>query len=124
MTDYVGANFDAGEMIGDGVVITCKAGATITKGKFVQLSDATDLGEYIPICVRGLVKMKLGSAVSGTLAAGKALKSDADGLPDALADQAVNEAGSATYTIYYNAKAGIPLQSGQAGDYVMVLVGK
>lgn len=146
MTDYVGANFDAGEMIGDGVVITCKAGGAITKGTFVKLSDATDLGvvtatdkanvlgvamkaasasgEYIPICVRGLVKMKLGSAVSGTLAAGKALKSDADGLPDALADQAVNEAGSATYTIYYNAKAGIPLQSGQAGDYVMVLVGK
>jgi len=145
MTDYVGANFDLGEMIGDGVVITCLAGGVITKGQFVKLSDATDLtvvaatdkanvlgvamkaassGEYIPVCVRGLVKMKLGSAVSGTLAAGKALKSDADGLPDALADQAVNEAGSATYTIYYNAKAGIPLQSGVAGDYVMVLVGK
>jgi len=145
MTDYVGANFDAGEMIGDGVVITCKAGGAIAKGQFVKLSDATDLtvvaatdkanvlgtatkaassGEYIPVAVRAVVKMKLGSAVSGTLAAGTALKSDADGYADKLADQAVDEGGSATYTIYYNAKAGVSLQSGVAGDYIMVLVGK
>jgi len=146
MTDYVGANFDLGEMIGDGVVITCKAGGVIAKGSFVKLSDATDLsvvaatdkanvlgtamkaaaasGEYIPVCVRGIVKMKLGSAVSGTLAAGTALRSDADGYADKLADQAVNEGGSATYTIYYNAKAGVSLQSGVAGDYIMVLVRK
>jgi len=145
LTDFVGANFDEGEMLGEGVVITCKAGAAITKGRFVKLSDATDMsvmtatatsnvlgvamkaasaaGEYIPVCVRGDVKMKLGT-VTGTLAAGSAVKSNANGLPEALADQAVNEGGTATYTIYYNAKAGITLQSGQTGDLIRVLVGK
>jgi len=145
-TDYVGADFDEGEMIGDGVVITCKAGASITKGRLVKLSDATDLtvaqistakdppfgvamkaasaaGEYIPVCVRGVVKMKLGT-VTGTLVAGSAVLSNNAGLPEALADQAVNEAGSATYTIYYNAKAGVTLQSGVTGDLILILVGK
>jgi len=146
MADYVGANFDEGEMIGDGIVVTCKAGGAITKGRLVKLSDATDLtvaqiatagdpplgvamkaasgaGEYIPVCVRGIVKMKLGT-VTGTLAAGSAVDSDANGLPDAFADQAVNEGGTATYTIYYNRKAGVTLQSGVTGDLIMVLVGR
>jgi len=146
VTDYVGANFDEGEMIGEGVVITCKAGGAITKGRFVKLSDATDLtvtqistagdpvlgvamkaasaaGEYIPVCIRGVVKMKLGT-VTGTLAAGSAVDSDANGQPDAFADQAVNEGGTATYTIYYNRKAGVTLQSGVTGDLIMVLMGK
>jgi len=145
MADYVGANFDEGEMLGEGIIITCKAGEAITKGRLVKLSDATDMsvvtataksnvlgvamkaalaaGEYIPVCVRGEVKMKLGT-VTGTLAAGSAVCSNANGLSEALADQAVNEGGTATYTIYYNAKAGITLQSGVTGDLIRVLVGK
>jgi len=146
VTDYA-SSFTEGEMAGKGEIITCKSGAAISKGRFVKISSGTSevptvvtatayanvLGvalkaasaanEYIPVLVRGIVKMTLGT-VSGTLAAGSAVRSNANGLPEALTDQDVDEGGSSTYTIYYNAKAGVTLQDGATGDKVLVLVGK
>ena len=144
MTDYV-PEVEVGEMVGDGVVHTFLAGSAITKGQLVKLSDGTNLevvpatlnsnvigvalkaasssGEYIPVLLHGIVKLTLGT-VTGTLAAGSALKSDDDGKPIELADQPVDEGGSSTYTIYYNAKVGVSLQSGQTGDSILVKVEK
>jgi len=143
VTDYVGGNVDLGETIGyEAVVITCKAGGAITKGVFVKLSDGQDLtvvpaaanddvlgvamkaasasGEYIPVCVFGRVKMECG----GTVTAGNAVASNSEGLPVDVSDRDVDEAGSDTYTIYYNHVAGIALQSGTDGDHVIIFVGR
>ena len=146
MTDRA-TSFTEGEMVGKGVVVTCKSGGAITKGRFVKLSSGTGetptvvtadayanvfgvalkaasaANEYIPVLVRGITKMTLGT-VTGTLAAGSAVRSNANGLPEALSDQSVDEGGSSTYTIYYNAKAGVTMQDGVTGDKVLVLVGK
>ena len=146
MVDYA-PSFTEGEMVGKGVIVTCVSGGAITKGRFVKLSSGTGetptvvvcgnyenvfgvalkaaagAGEYIPVLVRGIVKMTLGT-VSGTLAAGSAVRSNANGLPEALQDQAVDEGGTATYTIYYNAKAGVTMQNGATGDKILILVGK
>ena len=144
MTDYVGSQVDLGEAVGlaPPVILTCKSGGAITKGDFVKLSDATDFtvvaaganadvlgvamkaasasGEYIPVCIFGVVKMEAG----GTVTAGNAVASNAEGLPVDVADQAVDEGGTAKYTIYYNHVAGIALQSGSDGDKVLIFVGR
>lgn len=143
MTDYVGDNFDLGEAIGpEAVIHTCKSGGAITKGDFVKLSDAQDFtvaaaganddvfgvamkaasaaGEYIPVCIFGRVKMECG----GTVTAGNAVASNSEGLPVDAADQSVDEGGTATYTIYYNHVAGVAVQSGADGDYVIIFVGR
>ena len=143
MVDYA-PEVDLGEMVGEGIVITCKAASAITKGQLVKLSDGTDLsvtsataksnvlgvamksansGEYLPVLVRGVTKLTLGT-VTGTLPAGSALCSDDEGKPIALEDQDVNEGGTDTYTIYYNAKIGVSLQSGTTGDSILVLIGR
>ena len=144
MTDYVGSQIDLGEAVGPvaPTILTCKSGGAITKGDFVKLSDAQDFmvvaaganedvlgvamkaasgsGEYIPVCVFGVVKMEAG----GTVTAGNAVASNSEGLPVDVADQAVDEGGTAKYTIYYNHVAGIALQSGVDGDYVLIFVGR
>ncbi|RJS67918.1 hypothetical protein CW680_01080 [Candidatus Bathyarchaeota archaeon] len=144
MADYVGSQVGLGETVGPvpPVILPCKAGAAITKGDFVKLSDAQDFtvvaaganddvlgvamkeaqaaGEYIPVCVFGIVKMECG----GTVTAGNAVASNSEGLPVDVADQPVDEGGTATYTIYYNHVAGIALQSGGDGDYVLIFVGR
>lgn len=141
MTDHA-SSFTKGEIVTDKNVVTCLSGAAITKGVFVKISSGTGeiptvvtatansgvlgvalksaaSGEYIPVLIQGITKMTLG-AVTGTLAAGSAVCSDANGNPVALSDQSVDEGGTATYTIYYNAKAGKTLQDGQTGDEVLV----
>jgi len=144
LTDYVGANFDLGETLGpEAVIVTCLSGEAITKGDFVKLSDATTFavvaataesvifgvamkattgsGEYIPVCVFGRVKMECGATVT----AGYPVKSDSAGLPlNATVSRAVDEGGSATYTIYLANVGGIALQSGVDGDYIVVFVGR
>jgi len=53
------------------------------------------------------------------------VKSDASGRAIELSDQAVNEGGAATYTIYYARKAGIALQAAAAADdWILVFVCK
>lgn len=145
MTDYVGSQVDLGETVGPAptpVILTCKSGGAITKGDFVKMSDAQDFtvaaadadadvlgvamksaagaGEYIPVCVFGIVKMEAG----GTVTAGNAVASNSEGLPVDVADQSVDEGGTGKYTIYYNHVAGIALQSGVDGDYVLIFVGR
>ena len=143
MADYVGDNVSPGEAVGPEVVVqTCRSGEAIQKGVFVKLSDGHDLtvvragenddvlgvamrsasgaGEYIPVCVFGRVKMECG----GTVTAGNAVASNSEGLPVDVSDQEVDEGGTGQYTIYYNHVAGVALQSGGDGDYVMIFVGR
>lgn len=117
------------------------AGAAITKGDPVYLnaddtvSPATSAqecigiavksvssGEPCPVLIRGRVKVKVGVAI----ARGKAVYAgDSNKRVLQLSDQAVNEGGTSTYTIYYNRKLGTALESASAADdLIFVLVGK
>ena len=140
----MGSQVDLGEAVGPTppTILTCKSGGAITKGDFVKLSDGQDFtvvaaganedvlgvamkaaqgsGENIPVCIFGIVKMEAG----GTVTAGNAVASNAEGLPVDVADQAVDEGGTAKYTVYYNHVAGIALQSGVDGDYILIFVGR
>jgi len=123
------------------IIETFVAGATITKGEPVYLSaDNTvnpassaqdcigvaartaDTDEPVPVLIRGRVKVKVGGAVTR----GKAVQAgDASKRVLQLADQAVNEGGTGTYTVYYNRKLGTALESASsADDLIFVLVGK
>lgn len=117
-----------------------EASAAITKGYPVYLSaddkispspggdDAigiaaktTALGAMCPVLKRGRVKV----TANGAIARGKAVCSAADGKVTQLVDQAVNEGGSATYTIYFNRKLGTALESATAdGDLIFIDVAK
>lgn len=123
------------------VIETFVAGAAVTKGDAVYLSgdDAVSpaassqdclgvsvktvaSGDPCPVLIRGRVKVKVGGAVTR----GKAVQgSDSSRRVLQLADQAVNEAGTGTYTIYYNRRLGTALESASAADdLVFILVGK
>jgi len=123
------------------VIETFTAGAAVTKGDPVYLSaddtvspatsaqDCTGVavksvasGDPCPVLVRGRVKVKVGGAIPR----GKAVYgADSNKRMLQLADQAVNEGGTATYTIYYNRKLGTALQSASAADdLIFILVGK
>ncbi len=124
----------------DAVIKTFTADAAITKGKPVHLSaddqvtcaaaaqncigvplkDAADT-EPAAILVKGRVKVTAGGAITR----GQAVYgSDADGKVLALADQAVNEGGAATYTVYYNRKLGYALETADAeDDLIFIQVG-
>jgi len=123
------------------VIETFTAGAAITKGDPVYLSaddtvspatstqDCTGVavksvasGDPCPVLVSGRVKVKVGGAIPR----GKAVYgADSNKRMLQLADQAVNEGGTATYTIYYNRKLGTALQSASAADdLIFILVGK
>jgi len=114
------------------VIVTFEAAAAITKGDPVYLSaddkvspatSAQDCigialksvaaGDPCPVLVRGRVKVKVGGAVTrGNAVYG----ADSSRRILQLTDQAVNEGGSATYTIYYNRKLGWALESASAAD--------
>ncbi|MEM3387778.1 MAG: DUF2190 family protein [Nitrososphaerales archaeon] len=83
----------------------------------VALSDAEE-GSMVPVAIAGIVKVEAG----GTIVAGQAVCSDNNGKAVALGDQAVNEGGTATYTIYYAKRAGIALQSAEEGDKILILL--
>lgn len=117
---------ELGEMISDGEVLSFEAEAPITKGSPVYLTadmkvspspggdnaigvalNSPVAGEECSVCKRGVIKVK----ASGAIARGSAVCSAAGGKVAQLVDQAVDEGGSATYTIYYNRKLGSALQA-------------
>jgi hypothetical protein len=123
------------------IIETFTAGAAITKGDPVYLSDdgtvspaisdqdcigiATKTvasGEPCPVLIDGRVKVKAG----GTVTRGKAVYgSDSSKRLLELTDQAIDEGGTATYTVYYNRKLGTALESAAAADdLIFILVGK
>ena len=123
------------------IVETFTAGAAITKGEPVYLSADDTVspaataqecigvatktvasGDLCPVLVSGRVKVKTGAAVGR----GKAVYgADAGSRVLELADQAVNEGGTATYTVYYNRKLGTAHESATAADdLIFILIGK
>jgi hypothetical protein len=127
--------------ISEGEIVSLfKATAAVTKGTYVRLTgdlevqpavadsdsigvalkDASN-GEKASVCLHGVCKVKAG----GVIARGKAVKSDDQGRAIEMSDQAVDEGGTATYTIYYGRKAGIALQAAAAADdWILVFVCK
>ena len=126
---------DVGELISprsESVVLSFKAASSIAKGDPVYLSgdgevspatsaqncigialESVDQGAYVPICVLGVVKVKAGSAI----ARGQAVYgADASKRILPLDDQAVDEGGTATYTIYYSRRLGFALDAFSAAD--------
>ena len=123
------------------IIETFTAGAAITKGDPVYLSDDDTVspatsdqdcigiatktvasGEPCPVLIGGRVKVKAG----GTVTRGKAVYgSDSSKRVLELTDQAVDEGGTSTYTVYYNRKLGTALESAAvADDLIFILVGK
>jgi hypothetical protein len=118
------------------IIESFEAAADIAKGSPVYLSaddkvspspggdDAIGVatktaqtGKMCPVLKRGRVKV----TANGAITRGKAVCSAANGKVTELVDQAVNEGGSATYTIFYNRKLGTPLQSATAdGDLIFI----
>jgi len=130
---------EVGEMISDGTVLSFEAAGAITKGKAVylsadmkvsQCSAATQyavgialktvaLGEFCPVCVKGVVKVTAGGAITR----GVQVQTDANANVIVLAD------GSATYTPAELpdrvARAlGVALQTFANGDTGLTFVGK
>lgn len=123
------------------IIETFEAAADITKGDPVYLSaddkvspaaDAQDCigvatktvssGDPCPVLRHGRVKVKAG----GAIARGKAVMGgDGSKRVLELTDQAVNEGGSATYTVYYNRKLGTAFEAaGGADDLIFIYVEK
>lgn len=120
------------------VIESFEASAAIAKGDPVYLSadnkvspatSAQDCigvavksaaaGEPCPVLVRGRVKVKAGGAITR----GKAVYgADSSRRVLQLADQAVNEGGSASYTIYYNRKLGTALATATAADDLLFIL--
>jgi len=130
---------EVGELISDGTVLSFEAAGAITKGKTVylsadmkvsQCSAATQYaigvalktvtqGEFCSVCVRGVVKVTAGGAITR----GAKVQTDASANVITLAD------GSATYTASELpdriARAlGVALQTFANGDTGLILVGK
>lgn len=127
--------------ISEGEIVSLfKATAAITKGTLVRLTGDLEVqpaildsdpigvalkdassGESVPVCIHGVCKVKAGGAITR----GKAIKSDASARAIELSDQAVDEGGTATYTIWYGRKAGIALQAAAAADdWILIFVCK
>lgn len=123
------------------IIEAFEAAADITKGDPVYLSadgkvsPATAAQECIgiatktvssddpcPVLICGRVKVKAGGAITR----GKAVYgADSSKRVLELTDQAIDEGGSATYTIYYNRKLGTALETTTAADDLLfILVGK
>jgi len=114
------------------LIDTFEAAAAITKGDPVYLSaddkvspatsaqdcigialKSVSTGDPCPVLICGRVKVKAG----GSITRGKAVYgADSSKRVLQLTDQAVNEGGTATYTIYYNRKLGTALESASAAD--------
>ncbi len=139
MTDHTGKSWMAiGETDDPNVIIeSFEAEAEVTKGDPVYLSSdhkvspATSAQDCIgvavksaaateqcPVLVRGRVKVKAGGAITR----GKAVYgADSSKRVLELTDQAVDEAGSGTYTVYYNRKLGTALETTSATDDVLFI---
>lgn len=76
------------------------------------------LGEQCAVLVRGRVKVKAGGAITR----GKAVYgADASKRVLQLADQAINEGGSASYTVFYNRKLGTALETTAAANDLLFI---
>lgn len=127
--------------ISEGEIVSLfKATAAVSKGTLVRLTGDLEVqpaiassdpigvalkdaatGETVPVCIHGVCKVKAGGAIT----VGKAVKSDDNARAVVLSDQAVNEGGTNTYTIYYARKAGVALQAASvADDWILVFVCK
>ncbi|MEM3626451.1 MAG: DUF2190 family protein [Candidatus Bathyarchaeia archaeon] len=120
------------------IIETFEAAAAVAKGDPVYLSaddkvspatSAQDCigiavkgaaaGDPCPVLIRGRIKVKAG----GAIARGKAVYgADASRRVLQLTDQAVNEGGTAQYTIYYARKLGIALESASAADDLIFIL--
>jgi hypothetical protein len=134
MTDLTDKSWmDIGETDDPNAIIeSFEAEAAITKGDPVYLSSnhkvssATEAQDCIgiavqsaaitepcPVLVRGRVKVKAGGAITR----GKAVYgADASKRVLELTDQAVDEEGAGTYTIYYNRRLGTALETTTTAD--------
>jgi hypothetical protein len=139
MTDLTGKSWMAiGETDDPNAIIEgYEAAANVTKGDPVYLSAdhkvspaaaAQDCigvavksavsGEQCAVLVSGRVKVKAG----GVITRGKAVYgADASKRVLQLTDQAVNESGTASYTIYYNRKLGTALETTSAADDLLFI---
>jgi hypothetical protein len=139
MTDLTGKSWMAiGETDDPNAIIEgFEAAAVVTKGDLVYLSADNKVSpatmaqdcigvavksavpsEQCPVLVRGRVKVKAGDAITR----GKAVYgADASKRVLELTDQAVDEAGSASYTVYYNRKLGTALQTAAAADDLLFI---
>lgn len=139
MTDLTGKSWmDIGETDDPNAVIeSFEAEAAVTKGDPVYFSsnhkvspaaEAQDcigiavqsvaIAEQCPILIRGRVKVKAG----GIITCGKAVYgADATRRVLELTDQGVDEAGSSTYSIYYNRRLGTALETTTAADDLLFI---
>ncbi|MCW4017351.1 MAG: DUF2190 family protein [Candidatus Bathyarchaeota archaeon] len=139
MTDYTGKSWMSIGETDDphAVVESFEAAAEVTKGdpvyfsadhKVTPAASAQDcmgvavkdaaLGEQCAVLTRGKVKVKAGGAITR----GKAVfGADASKRVLELSDQAVDEAGSETYTVYYNRKLGTALETTTAADDLLFI---
>ncbi len=139
MADLTGKSWIAiGETDDPNAVIeSFEAAAAVTKGDPVYLSAddkvspaaaAQDCigvavkgaaqGEQCPVLTSGRVKVKAGGAITR----GKAVYgADASKRVTMLTDQAVNESGTASYTVYYNRKLGTALETTTAADDLLFI---
>ncbi len=142
MADKTGkAWMTAGETDDPNAIIdSFEAEVEITKGSPVYLSaddkvspspggdDAIGIAletvtakEMCPILTRGRVKV----VADGAITRGKAVCASANGKITQLVDQAVNEGGAATFTIYFNRKLGTAIETTTTdGDLLFIDVEK
>jgi hypothetical protein len=139
MTDLTSKSWmDIGETDDPNAIIqTYVAEAAVTKGDPVYLSSddmvssaaaaqccigvalkTVDATEPCPVLIRGRVKVKAG----GVINRGKAVyAADASNRVLELSDQAVDEAGSGSYSIYYNRRLGTALETTAAADDLLFI---
>jgi hypothetical protein len=139
MTDFTGKSWMAiGETDDPNAVIeSFEAAVTVEKGDPVYLSadnkvspatTAQDCigvavksaasGEQCPVLTRGRVKVKAGGAITRCKAVYGA---DDSKRVIELTDQAVDENGSVSYTIYYNRKLGTALHTATTADDLLFI---
>ena len=119
------------------IIESFEAEAAVTKGDPVYLSSnhkvspaaaaqncigiavkSADATAQCPILIQGRVKVKAG----GAIARGKAVyAADSSKRVLELTDQAVNEAGSGTYTVYYNRRLGTALETTTTADDLLFI---
>jgi len=119
------------------VIEAFEATAAITKGDPVYLTADSKVGpansaqdcigvavksvasgDPCPVLIRGRVKVKAGGAITR----GKAVYgADSSKRVLQLTDQAVNEGGTGTYTIFYNRKLGTALATTTAADDLLFI---
>lgn len=120
------------------IIESYEAAAAVTKGDPVYLSaddkvspataaqdcigiavKSVAQSERCPVLVSGRVKVKAG----GVVTRGKAVYgADASKRVVQMTDQAVNESGTGSYSIYYNRRLGTALETTSAADDLLFIV--